>query len=339
MEPQQTPAFFVRGPSPIARLVFFAALSLTLMVTDARLHYLREVREGFVALLHPLQVAANMPVDLYRQTADYLTSHHQLYLDNQQLTRQSLEHSVALQKLQTLEAENSHLRHLLGASKSWTQPAQLAEIMHAGRDPFSRKIVINLGSNQGILAGQAVVDEAGVIGQVTRVYPFSSEVTLVTDKELAIPVQVERNSLRAIAFGNGRDNIIDLPFLPANVDIRKGDRLITSGIDGVYPTGLAVAVVESIDRNPDSPFARIVCIPVAGIENYREVLVLAMPKPEAYQPANPTPATAEKPAVAKPVAAEPASPEPASPSSTSASPPSAPPAPTPNAVPPANANR
>jgi len=329
MEPQQTPAFFVRGPSPIARLVFFAALSITLMVTDARLHYLREVREGFVALMHPLQVAANMPVDLYRQTADYLTSHHQLYLDNQQLSRQSLEHSVALQKLQTLEAENGHLRHLLGAAKSWTQPAQLAEIMHAGRDPFSRKIVISLGSNQGILAGQAVVDEAGVIGQVTRVYPFSSEVTLVTDKELAIPVQVERNSLRAIAFGHGRDNTIDLPYLPANVDIRKGDRLITSGIDGIYPTGLAVAVVDSIERNPDSPFARITCIPVAGIENYREVLVLAMPKPEIYQQAQPAPAAADKPISQKPAAATPA---PLNPTPSN-------PAPSTTAVPPANANR
>ncbi|HZV62364.1 MAG TPA: rod shape-determining protein MreC [Methylophilaceae bacterium] len=287
MEPQQTPAFFVRGPSPMTRLVFFAALSVTLMATDARLHYLREVREGFMALIHPLQVAANVPVDMYRQTADYLTSHHQLYIDNQRLTRQSLEQGVALQKLRTLEAENAHLRNLLGASKSWNQQAQLAEIMHAGRDPFSHKIVVNLGTNQGVAAGQAVVDEAGVMGQITRVYPFSSEVTLVTDKELAIPVQVERNSLRAIAFGHGRDNTIDLPYLPANVDIRKGDKLITSGIDGVYPTGLAVAIVTSIERNPDSPFAKIICTPVAGIENYREVLVLAMPKPDAYQKAQP----------------------------------------------------
>ena len=283
MEPQQTPAFFVRGPSPITRLVFFASLSLAMMAVDARLHYLREIREGFMALMHPLQVAANVPVNLYRQTSDYLTSHHNLYIENQRLTRQSLEQGVALQKLKTLESENARLRELLGSAKSWSQPAQLAEIIHTGRDPFSRKILINLGSNQGLTAGQAVVDEAGVLGQVTRVYPFSGEVTLVTDKELAIPVQVERNSLRAIAFGHGRDNTIDLPYLPANVDVRKGDKLITSGIDGVYPTGLAVATVVSIERNPDSPFAKITCMPIAGIENYREVLVLAMPNPEAFR--------------------------------------------------------
>lgn len=283
MEPQQTPAFFVRGPSPIARLIFFAATSLAMMAVDARLHYLREVREGLMALTHPLQVAANAPVNLYRQTGDYLTSHHNLYIENQRLTRQALEQGVALQKLNTLEAENAHLRNLLGASKSWDQPAQLAEIIHTGRDPFSRKILINLGSNHGTIPGQAVVDEAGVIGQVTRVYPFNSEVTLVTDKELAIPVQIERNSLRAIAFGHGRDNTIDLPYLPANVDVRKGDKLVTSGIDGVYPTGLAVCTVMSIERNPESPFAKITCEPIAGIENYREVLVLAMPNPEAFQ--------------------------------------------------------
>lgn len=283
MEPQQTPAFFVRGPSPFARLVFFAALSLALMATDSRLNYLNEIRQGFMALTHPLQVVANFPVNLYRQTSDYLVSRHQLYLDNQRLTKQALTQGVALQKLNTLEAENLHLRNLLGAEKSWKQSAQLAQIMHTGRDPFVHKVVISKGSNHGIIAGQAVVDEAGVIGQVTRVYPFSSEVTLVTDKELAIPVQVERNSLRAIAFGHGRDNTIDLPYLPANVDVREGDRLITSGIDGVYPTGLAVAMVTNIERDPDSPFAKITCTPVAGIENYREVLVLAMPKPEAYQ--------------------------------------------------------
>lgn len=283
MEHPQTPAFFVRGPSPFARLIFFAALSLILMATDSRLHYLTEIRQGFMALIHPLQVIADFPANLYRQTSDYLTSHHNLFIENRRLNLQSLEQGVALQKLKTLEAENNHLRSLLGSAKASSQPAKLGEIMHMGRDPFAHKIMVNLGSTQGIVPGQAVVDDAGVIGQITRVYPFSSEVTLITDKELAIPIQVERNSLRAIAFGHGQDNNLDLPYLPANVDIRKGDKLITSGIDGVYPTGLAVAIVEKIERNPDSPFAKITCVPVAGIQNYRQVLVLAMPKPDAYK--------------------------------------------------------
>ena len=281
MDHQQTPAFFVRGPRPFARLVFFAALSLSFMATDSRLHYLIEIRQGLIALLHPLQLLANAPSNLYLDAKEYLVTQNTLLKDNRQLTLQSLKQSTELQRFRTLEAENQHLRNLLGAAQSLSQPARLGEILHMGRDPFTHKIVVNLGSRQDIVAGQAVVDEAGVIGQVTRVYPFSSEVTLITDKELAIPIQIERNGLRAIAFGHGRDTTIDLPYLPANVDIRKGDKLVTSGIDGIYPAGLAVAEVSQIERNPDSPFAKIVCAPIAGIENHRQILLLSIPKTEA----------------------------------------------------------
>ncbi len=274
----QETAFFVRGPSPFARLVFFAAMSLTLMATDSRLHYLTEIRQGFIALLHPLQVVANAPANFYNATREYLVSHATLVAENSRLTQQALEHSAELQRFNALQAENDHLRNLLGAAQVSTQPAKLGEILHMGRDPFTHKVVVNIGARQDIVPGQAVVDADGVIGQVTRVYPFSSEVTLITDKELAIPIQIERNGLRAIAFGHGRDTTIDLPYLPANVDIRKGDKLVTSGIDGIYPVGLAVAEVIQIERNPDSPFAHIVCKPVAGIENHRQILLLSIPK-------------------------------------------------------------
>ncbi|CAG0981290.1 Cell shape-determining protein MreC [Methylophilaceae bacterium] len=280
LEPQQTPSFFVRGPSPFARLVFFSALSLALIATDSRLHYLVEVRQGFVALLHPLQLVANAPFNLYHATAEFLTAHSTLISNNRELTQQSLEQGARLQKLKDLENENEHLRTLLGASQVLAQPARLGEILHMGRDPFTHKIMVNLGSRQNIIAGQAVVDGDGVIGQVTRVFPYSSEVTLITDKDLSIPVQVERNGLRAIAFGSGRDDVLDLPYLPANVDIRKGDRLITSGIDGIYPVGLGVAEVVNIERNPDSPFALISSKPIAGVKNHRQVLLVGIPKIE-----------------------------------------------------------
>jgi rod shape-determining protein MreC len=129
--------------------------------------------------------------------------------------------------------------------------------------------------------GAAVVDAKGVIGQVTRTYPVSSEVTLITDKSLTIPIQIERNGLRAIAFGHGRDNTLDLPFLPANVDIKPGDKLITSGIDGIYPKGLAVATVTDIQTTQDSPFARIVCVPTGGIENHKQVLLVSISPPKS----------------------------------------------------------
>jgi rod shape-determining protein MreC len=283
LEPQQTPSFFVRGPSPFARLVFFSALSLALIATDSRLHYLVEVRQGFVALLHPLQLVANAPFDLYNSAAEYVTTHTTLVENNQKLSRQALDDGAKLQRLNELEVENEHLRSLLGASQVIAQSARLGEILHMGRDPFSQKMVVNLGSRQNITAGQAVVDGDGVIGQVTRVYPFSSEVTLITDKELSIPVQIERNGLRAIAFGAGIDNVLDLPYLPANVDIQKGDRLITSSIDGVYPVGLAVAEVINVERNPDSPFALITSKPIAGVKSHRQVLLIDIPKIESAQ--------------------------------------------------------
>lgn len=280
LEPQQTPSFFVRGPSPFTRLVFFSALSIALIATDARLHYLDEVRQGFVALTHPLQSLANAPSGLFHSTADYITTHTSLVSKNRQLDQKTLEQGSKLQKLELLEAENEHLRNLLGASQSISEPARLGEILHIGRDPFSHKVMVNLGTRQNITPGQAVVDGNGVIGQITRVYPFSSEVTLITDKELSIPVQIERNGLRAIAFGLGRDNVIDLPYLPVNVDIQKGDRLITSGIDGIYPAGLAVAEVVSIDRNPDLSFAQIRSRPLAGVKNHRQVLLISIPVTE-----------------------------------------------------------
>jgi rod shape-determining protein MreC len=279
MEQQHT-AFFVRGPSPFARLVFFAALSLSLMAADARLHYMIEIRKDLIVLLQPLQVIANAPSNIYASTKEYFVSHNTLLKENQQFKEQALLQGVQLQRLKSLDDENNRLRQLLGAAQSLTQSAKLAEIVHMGRDPFTHRVIVNLGSQQQIVAGQAVVDGVGVIGQVTRVYPFTSEVTLITDRELAIPVQIERNGLRAIAFGHGRDTTIDLPYLPANVDIKSGDKLVTSGIDGVYPTGLAVAEVISVQSNPNSPFAHIVCKPVAGIENYRQVLLLEMQKGE-----------------------------------------------------------
>lgn len=278
LEQQQTPAFFARGPSSFARLVFFSALSLALMATDSRLQYLVSLRQNLVAILHPLQVIANLPSQLYRDTGEYFSTHHYLLIENERLKRQALEQSIQLQTLDTLSLENEHLRHLLKANKALVQNSVLGEIMYVGRDPFTKKIIVNRGESHQILTGEAVVDAKGVIGQVTRTYPLSSEVTLITDKSLAIPIQVERNGLRAIAFGHGRDNTLDLPYLPTNVDIRRGDKLVTSGIDGIYPAGLAVATVSQIEITPDSPFARIICVPTGGVENHRQVLLVSIPQ-------------------------------------------------------------
>ncbi|HEY0562833.1 MAG TPA: rod shape-determining protein MreC [Methylophilus sp.] len=281
LEPQESVAFFVRGPSPFSRMMFFCALSIVLMAVDARFDYLSQLRQTFIAALHPLEVIASTPSEWGRNIKSYLTAHNQLIKDNNTLKIQAVEHKVMLQRLSTIQAENTHLRSLLKGSAPIIPKAILGEILHMGRDPFSNVIVVNRGSTHSVKAGQAVVDADGVIGQVTRVFPYSSEITLITDKNLSIPIQVERNQLRAIAFGAGKSSTLDLPFLPTSVDIKVGDKLVTSGIDGIYPAGLAVAMVSQLKQSPDSPFAKIVASPTAGVNKHQHLLILSMPEPIA----------------------------------------------------------
>ena len=276
LEPQQTPAFFVRGASPFSRMVFFCALSIVIMAVDARLNYLSQIRQAFIGGLHPIERIANIPSELIRDTTKYFSVHNQLVQENYMLKLQAFEQKVKLQRLHTLEAENEHLRSLLGGDVPIHPRAILGDISHTGRDPFRNVVIVNRGSQHNIQAGQAVVDSKGVIGQVTRVYPFSSEVTLITDKNLSIPVQVERNQLRAIAFGQS-GNTLDIPYLPTNVDIKIGDKLVTSGIDGIYPSGLAVATVTEIDQSPESPFAKIISTPIAQVSHHLQLLILELP--------------------------------------------------------------
>lgn len=277
LEPQAAPAFFVRGPSPFARLVFFSMFSLILMAADAKLHYLNALRLQLVSLMHPLQVLANVPAATYQEINTFFSTHRFLLKESKTLQARVLNQSIALQQLDTLKLENRHLRLLLNATQILPQHIIMGEVMHIGRDPFTKKIMINRGEQHQVQAGEAVVDAMGVIGQVTRVYSSTSEVTLVTDKSLSIPVQIERNGLRAVALGHGRDNTINLPYLPTNVDIKRGDKLVTSGIDGVYPAGLSVATVVDIEINRNSPFARIVCKPSGGVEYHKQILVVRMP--------------------------------------------------------------
>jgi rod shape-determining protein MreC len=279
LEPQQTPAFFVRGASPFSRMVLFCALSIILMAVDAKLNYLSQIRQAFIGGLHPIERIANTPSEFIRDFKKYFSVHNQLVQENYILKQQSFENAIKLQRLNTLQAENTHLRSLLGGDIPIHPRAILGDISHTGRDPFRNVVIVNRGSQHNVQAGQAVVDAKGVLGQVTRVYPFSSEVTLITDKNLSIPVQVERNQLRAIAFGQS-GNTLDIPYLPTNVDIQIGDKLVTSGIDGIYPAGLAVATVTKIDQNPKSPFAKIISTPTAQVSHHLQLLILELPESE-----------------------------------------------------------
>jgi rod shape-determining protein MreC len=282
------PPFFKRGPAPLVRLFFFASLSLALLVLDARFRYAEGLRSVLALAAYPLQRAATAPIDFLRTVGDYFSTQAQLFEDNATLRAKNLALSQAAQRYETAEAEAAQLRRLIGAAEKLEVKSTTAEILYSGRDPFSHKIFINLGERQGVKPGSPVADEAGVVGQVTRVHPLVSEVTLITDQDHVVPVQVVRNGLRAIAFGGGPSGMLELRFTAGNAEIQNGDRLVTSGIDGIYPAGLPVATVVRIERNAEHSFARVICRPVAGVDRGRFVLVLSdetarPPRPEEAQ--------------------------------------------------------
>jgi rod shape-determining protein MreC len=284
------PPFFKRGPAPLVRLFFFASLSLALLVLDARFRYADGLRGTLALVAYPLQRAATAPVDFFSAVGSYFSTQAQLVEDNATLRAKTLALSQNAQRYEAAEAEIAQLRRLIGASEKLEVKATPAEILYAGRDPYAHKVFINLGDQHAVKPGSPVTDEAGVVGQVTRVHPLISEVTLLTDQDQAIPVQVVRNGLRAVAFGGGPSGMLELRFMPANAEIQNGDRLVTSGIDGTYPAGLPVATVVRIERDAEHSFARVVCKPAAGVDRGRFVLVLS---DESARPTRPEEAQAK----------------------------------------------
>jgi rod shape-determining protein MreC len=269
------PPFFKRGPSLLARLSFFTALSLVLLYADARFHYMESMRKVVAVVVYPLQQLADLPGEVGSRVSSFFVTQSSLQRENDRLARENFLNAGLLQSQQALIAENQHLRALLEMQERVEQSSVSAEILYFGRDPFGRKVVIDKGAMQDIEEGAAVVDDTGLVGQVTRAFPWTAEVALITDREQVVPVQIVRNGLRAVVFGIGYDGALDLRFMPVNADIENGDVLVTSGIDGVYPAGLPVAVVSNIERNAAYPFARITCTPTAGVNRHRQVLVLA----------------------------------------------------------------
>ena len=269
------PPFFKRGPSLLTRFTFFSILSVVLLVADARFNYLQVLRQSIAAVVYPLQRVSSVPGSLVVRIGEFFVTQSQLQRENEQLRRQELLNIGATQVGKSLESENQHLRQLLGLRERLPREFIAAEILYSHRDPFTRRVVVDKGFQHGVKAGQAVVDEAGVVGQVTRVFAWVSEVTLVTDKEQAVPIQSVRSGLRGVTFGIGYDGTLELRFMPVNADIQNGDLLVTSGIDGTYPPGLPVAVVSNIERNAAYAFARITCTPTAGVTSFSQVLVVS----------------------------------------------------------------
>ena len=283
--PVEPPPFFRRGPSPLARLAFFGLISIALLFVDTRYRYLEDIRMMAATILYPLQRAAQLPGAALAGIGAYFTSLRELSEDNARLTRQSAEHAAAAQAFASTQTENARLRALLGARTYYAAAAKAVEVLYTGRDPFAQKLFVDKGTADDIRPGEAVIDADGVVGQVTRVYPNMAEVTLVTDKDHAVPVKVERSGVRSVLYGAGAGRAPELRFMAPSADIQVGDVLVTSGLDGTYPPGLAVARVTTLERETGQIFARIACAPIAGVDRSEHLLVLgqgaaALPRPE-----------------------------------------------------------
>jgi rod shape-determining protein MreC len=280
------PPFFRQGPSANARLVFFGVLSLGLLIADARFDALGGLRQGIGNVLYPVQRTLLVPRDALALAASYVTEVTALRQENAELKRIEALNAKALLQIEQLANENKRLRDLASARERAAVRSVLAEVLYETRDPFTRKLVLDKGVQQQVSIGQPVIDAKGLIGQVTRVYQFSSEMTLVTDRSMTVPVVLQRTGMRSVAFGGAAPGRMELRYLASSADLKEGDLLTTSGLDALYPPGLPVGRIEKIERGGDNDFVKVLVAPTAEIQN-NHLLVVLQVDTSAIPPAPP----------------------------------------------------
>ncbi len=281
------PPFFRQGPSALTKLTFFSALAVFLMVADTRFRLTDPLRAVVATVLHPIQRTLLVPVQAIAAARDHLVGLEEAIAARDAAQRELAAQAERSTRVDTLLAENARLRALLDLRPGLQVRSLAAQVLYEASDPFSRRVIIDRGVTQGVALGAPVIDEHGVLGQVTRLYPLSAEATLLTDKDAAIPVLNTRTLARGAAFGGA--GTLELRFMAGNADVQVGDLMTTSGVDGIYPAGVPVARVAAVERKGESGFARVVLAPVASPDGVRHVLVLEpvglqlppRPEPEA----------------------------------------------------------
>ena len=288
---------FARRLGPTGRLFIWFLIGVACVIADARYQALEGLRSGFSVLTQPLRVAMRAPNDVAAELGGFFVRHRQLQQQRDALLVERAQQSLSVNAARELARENAELRALLQLQTRPGQQVVRAAMLYKGYDWFSQRITLDQGARSGLRGGLPAVDAQGLMGQVSRVYPGSSEVTLVSSPQQLTPVFVERTGQRGLVAGTGQGRL-ELRYMPAQTDIRQGDRLLTSGIDRVYPAGIPVARVTRVSRSQSSPYLRVEGVPLAGLEHSRAVLVL-IAEPQIIQP--PT----SKPAVSKPQGGKP----------------------------------
>jgi rod shape-determining protein MreC len=269
------PAFFKQGPSAVSKLLFFSALSVLMMVADVRFGVTQPLRATLSVVLYPVQWLAMRPQVLAEYSSDYMEAREVAQASERDARQQLLVQARRSGQVEQLALENKQLRELLSLSKRLETKGVAAEVLYDAADPFTRKLIIDKGLINGIKPSSPVMDEHGILGQVTHVLPLVSEVTLVTDREHSIPVLNTRTGARGVAYGeSGGAPLLELRFMATNADIEVGDLLSTSGVDGIYPAGVLVGKVTKVERRAETAFARILCEPVGRVQGARHVMVL-----------------------------------------------------------------
>ena len=262
------------SPALGLRFLLLAALSILLLVVDHRYNHLDAARKAIGATVYPLRVIVDAPVSLWRWLGETTSSRNELQLRNSRLNVERLLTQARLQRFAALEAENARLRAMLEATTRVRDQVRVAEIMSVSSNPFRHVLVVDKGTRDGVFDGQVLIDADGVVGQIIEAGVLSSQGILISDPDHALPVLVNRNGLRTIAVGTGEFDRLDLPFLPNNADIREGDLLVTSGLGGAFPAGYPVAIVASVLRIPQEPFAAVSAEPSAALSRVREIMLI-----------------------------------------------------------------
>lgn len=277
-----------RGPPLAASFVMLAAASIALMIADQRYDQGGIVRGWLTAAAYPAQRAVDAPFRAWNWLTDSFADRSRLRQENLEVTARLRLANLQLQRFAAIEEENRRLRDMRENSAGVAERVIVASILNVDLDPFRHRVLLDKGAADGVFKGQAVLDAEGIFGQVSKVNAQTSEVILISDAEHAIPVQASRSGLRTIAVGTGDARRLSLPFVTVESDLKPGDRLLSTGMGGVFPPGYPVAEITRVDRAATATFALVEARPTAQLERDREVLLVwfkPLVPPEAPSPA------------------------------------------------------